>query len=116
MSADVKPETRREILIARAAFVRGMEFFHATSYASIETEERARGLAAQAYPLPKKRVPREIVVRGAKYRIAHGRLEWFQGAWEMVGFQGGASLEWLQSLRPIIDSPEIEVEDDGHAD
>lgn len=77
---DGTPMTKREVLIARAAFVNGVRFVRGTPW---DVTEAVRDLEASArYPLPKATRPRVVRDGDHFWRVTGGNLQWRLGQHE----------------------------------
>lgn len=111
----MKPETKREILIARAAFIRGMCYPNEGAIRKDYATDHARVL----YPLPKITRPRvKVDTYGERWRVTGGKLEvWLTNnqKWEHLFYykQHVITPERAAIFHDLFQNPTEEVEDDS---
>lgn len=108
---DLIPKTRRDILMCRDAAVRAIE--HSERYG--RKCAYPESCAAALFPLPKKSVPRTIVVGSLEYRFVDGgfQFRWLSSV-DTVPWMSSATYtpEQVKALNDLIASPTVEVDDD----
>lgn len=128
MSADAPtPTTKREVLIAREAFERGVAavWSHMNLSYGMESTRGWKGsflLAAEAYPLPTVTRPRTITVpehsidgehyEETTFRAMNRRIEWRVGPdrWMLGNFH--ATAPRVAAWQDLLNNPTETVEDD----